>query len=471
MNSNAETTEKLKKMLQELHTRSDLKFSFYDLGKPASDTVLAEKKDSIPSSLLDFYSVMNGCDVLASFVNDSTLQLGLRIPPIENIDGFTEPDECYNFNSGEKIITLEWIEITMSTFFFILDEGETDISKAYIVSAYAGEEHESSFIAHTMGEFLEKAMEGVLTLGWACDIEETNSSVASIKKLLSEKPQKKTLFEEGDRVVRRQHDYERGAVIKAVKTPHSHVYYGDEYVLVDFDYRGTFWVRPDSIKKRPKKKDLYERALADPDSFVKDLLLISAEESASLLYRIGSVFCVFYRNEEIESIHYPEHSLRYAGIFNRVSFTRAVDTLIAIMHRWAHARQEEATVSFVKDGSEYNRRDQYLKDSDSFYYSDVIETALGCLTYLIMRRKAGKKVQSLLKDSQRSSLFELFDILKQPLQSKYSGRFSNGFENLLDSYDQFLSLESVGNNNLNLGIKREEWLDKLKLARPYSFWY
>ena len=161
-----EMAQKLKSFLETIRKRKDLHFTYSEIRPAVSQKSLDKAKDTLPQSLLDFYSVMNGCDIFATFINNQNLSLGLRIPPIERIGEFrVPPQDEYNFPAGFKFMPLEWIEPEYE-FYYLLADG-SDIPSAQIVVACPAEESDYIPIAATMGEFIEKALDSYLVIGWA----------------------------------------------------------------------------------------------------------------------------------------------------------------------------------------------------------------------------------------------------------------------------------------------------------------
>lgn len=240
-----------------LSKRSDLKIVNHEIRPPASPKIIKEKAAFLPVQIVELYQQMNGCFFFASVKNDSDLTLGLTIPPIETIQGFSTADHPnYNFRGNVRFLPFEWAEPTDSTFFFLLESGEEDINKTKIVCARSGEEFEYQVVCNSLEEWIEKAIVANFSIGWAvADIPEYQASKQKLNKLLSKNPVKKKVHLPGTRL---RLDDLRVTVIKSVSHATKSKFYGNDFTLIEFDLGARGWVKSSQLKKI-RKNDLYEK--------------------------------------------------------------------------------------------------------------------------------------------------------------------------------------------------------------------
>ncbi len=466
MGPTIQTAKRLKDFLETLSQRSDLHFTYREIRPAASQESVNEAKDDLPQSLLDFYSVMNGCDIYAAFKNNTRLSLGMRIPPIERIGKFRyPPKDEYNFPPGFKFMPLEWIEPEFA-FYYLLAE-EDDISEAKIVVAPSAEESRYITVAATMDEFIEKALECSLASGWGYKYfgREYLNEIKQIIGLLQAPAEKTKLLESGARV-RMFNPEERGTVVKQVKTEGSHRYYGNEFVLVDFDLAGKFWVRLGEVKKVPGKKDVYETAVANPEEFMKSLLDGEPEEAARTLFRIGSD-CSYYRGfNEVEGLRIPDFSYRYAAIFCKLPFDKAIKGLTDLFAKLtvAAAGRLKKTLAFVPNGTEFNKKE----NERPFYFPDVLSTLLGCLILLYMIKKKQEPDYTFSADLQ-ADLSKSFEKLIRSPDFPTNGGFPTPFKENMDVFPQLLQASLTKAAIVCCTTEGEGWVEELGLGKSFAF--
>ncbi len=467
MKNSIEITKKLKVFLETIIKRNDLHFTYSEVRPPVSSKILSKAKASLPESLLDFYSVMNGCDIFALFKNNTNLTLGLRIPPLERIGDFRyPPKDEYNFPSGFRFIPLEWIE-PQYAFYYLLADG-SDISDAKIVVACPAEEDEYIPVASTMDEFIEKALECHITNGWAGKYFGfgNQDEILQIAKLLQKPPKSVQKIEPGTRV-KVFKGTERGSVVKQVQTEGVHRYYGKDFVLVDFDLAGKYWVAQGEVKKISVKKDVYETAISDPHNFLRKMLDSEPEESARNFFRIGSDYQPYYRGfEGIKGLHIPDHSYRYASIFNKLSFEEASSLIADLFGKWASVADGRLIkpLAFEPDGTEFDKKE----NNRTFNYYSVLFTLAGSLSLLYILKK--KEEPDLIFPADiREQLLKNFDRLMQSPGFPTNGRYPTPFKETMDSFSELFRLPQIDDPVFCFNDERSEWLDELELDKPFAF--
>ncbi len=470
MENSIETAKKLKAFLETIIKRNDLHFSFCEVGPPANPKELNKAKASLPESLLDFYSVMNGCDILASFINNTELSLGLRIPPLERIDGFRyPPKDEYNFPSGYKFIPLEWMEPECA-FYYLLADG-SDISEAKIVVACPAEEDEFVPVASTMDEFIEKALQSCLTLGWAykffgCGRQDEINKIARLLQKPPKPPKPFPEFEPGTRVkvFKYTEQIERGTVVKQVQTEGVHDYYGKDFVLVDFDLKGKHWVPKDEVKKVPRKKDVYETAISDPADFMKKMLDSEPEESARNFHRIGYDDQSYYSFDKIKGLHIPKHSFRYASIFNKLSFEEASSIITELFGKWSSSIKGRIkdSLEFKLDGTEFEKKEHRI----FFDYYSVLFTLAGCLAILYILKKK-QEPDFTMPTYIQEQLLKHFEKLMESQEFPTNYGSPDHFKETMDSFKVLFQLQRIEESIFSNG--RSKWLDELGLDKPFGF--
>ncbi|MEL1242853.1 hypothetical protein AAEO56_01155 [Flavobacterium sp. DGU11] len=200
-------TTAFKDFINKLSERSDIEIHSIDLGQPASAAVLDDYKGEIPTELLEFYAVMNGCHLYASFKHDRNLEVGINIPAIEYLHAFRPADQT-NLNIDEKFLSLEfeWIENNYSPFYYVMALGETDVNQSAIMRLELFPERHMVKAADSLENWMEKAADAGLTVGWASP--DFHDNVTAIKKLLSTPPNnndtKEPIGENNRKTVNRQ---------------------------------------------------------------------------------------------------------------------------------------------------------------------------------------------------------------------------------------------------------------------------
>lgn len=467
MQHTIEIAKKLKSFLETISTRKDLHFTYSEIGLPVSPKRLNEVKDSLPQSLLDFYSVMNGCDIFATFINNQNLSLGLRIPPIERIGEFrVPPQDEYNFPAGFKFMPLEWIEPEYE-FYYLLADG-SDIPSAQIVVACPAEESDYIPIAATMGEFIEKALDSYLVIGWAYQFF-PGGKVAGIRQIkqLLETPEKEVQVLEPGTRVKIFKNKERGSVIRHVKTEGVHRHYGNEFVLVDFDLAGKYWVSYGVTKKISGKKDVYEIAIANSDQFISRMLDSEAEESARTFFRIGSDYQPYYRGfEEVDGLNIPDHSYRYAAIFSKLPFDDSIHRMVCLFEKWAAAAigQIKAPLAFEPDGTEFEKKENVRP----FSFHSVLFTLAGCLALLYILKKKQEPDWNFPQDL-RERILKSFEKLMQSPDFPTNGGYPTPFKKTMDSFSELFQISRIDDPVFGFPKERSEWLDELGLDQPFAY--
>lgn len=467
MQHSIEMAQKLKGFLETIRKRKDLHFTYSEIRPAVSPKSLNRVKDSLPRSLLDFYSVMNGCDILATFINNQNLSLGLRIPPIERIGEFrVPPQDEYNFPAGFKFMPLEWIEPEYAFYYLLAEDG--NISSAQIVVARPAEESDYIPVAATMDEFIEKSMEAYLATGWAYQYftGEKADEIQQIKKLLETSEKEVQILEPGTRV-KIFKNKERGSVIRHVKTEGAHRHYGNEFVLVDFDLAGKYWVSYGETKKISGKKDVYETAIANPDQFISRMLDSEGEESARTFFRIGSDYQPYYKAfEEVEGLHIPDHSYRYAAIFGKLPLDDAIHRMVCLFEKWAVAAigRVKVPLAFEPDGTEFEKKE----NARPFNFYSVLFTLAGCLALLSILKKKQEPDWNFPKDLQER-LGKSFEKLAQSPDFPTNGGYPTPFKETMDSFSQLFRASWIDEGVFGFLNERSEWLDELGLDGPFAF--
>ncbi len=467
MSKSIEIAKKLKSFLETIHKRKDLRFTDSEIRPPACPKMLNEAKESLPQSLLDFYTVMNGCDVLAAFINNSNLTLGLRIPPLERIGEFRyPPKDEYHFPSGLKFIPLEWIEPEYA-FYYLLADG-SDIPSAQIVVACPAEESDYIPVAGTMGEFIEKALESYLATGWASKYfnDEQPDEIQQIAKLLQKSPQAAQMNEPGTRV-KVFRNKERGSVVKQVQTEGAHRHYGRDFMLVDFDLSGRYWVAQGETKKISGKKDVYETAISNPTKFLSEMLKSEPEESARNFFRIGSDYEPYYRSfEEVEGLYIPDHSYRYASIFSKLPFGEASSIIADLLDKWASAAigRFKTPLAFEPNGTEFEKKE----NGRPFHYYSVLFTLTSCLALLYILKKKQEPDLTFPATIQKR-VMQIFEKLMQSPDFPTNGSSPTPFKKTMDSFHKLFQVQRIDSSVFGFISNREKWLDELELDKPFAF--
>ena len=223
--------KKLKKYIETITKRGDLNIISMEIGEPVDKETLKLYKGEIPDDLLHFYSIMNGCYLLSNFVNDSNLEVGINIPPIESIGGFETPDDRYNFEKGIKIVPFEWIEGQYSPFYYCMPDSEKDVNKAQIITAVSGREGEYTIVADNLENWIALAIENCLAFGWG-NPEEFGSEIKETRSLFSHPPEKRRVFLPDSRVTTTQDDFLRGKVIRQFMAKEQDIYGRQDFTLV-----------------------------------------------------------------------------------------------------------------------------------------------------------------------------------------------------------------------------------------------
>jgi hypothetical protein len=179
----------LKDFVAKISKRSDIDIHSIDIQPPVSEAVLKEYQGEIPADLLQFYAVMNGCHLHASFKYDRNLEVGITIPAIEYLHAFRPADQT-NLYLDQKFMALEfeWTEGKYSPFYYVMPEGETDVDKAQIMRLELFPERHMVNAAENLADWMEQAVNGGLTVGWAVSNDAFQKKVAIVKKRLSTEP-------------------------------------------------------------------------------------------------------------------------------------------------------------------------------------------------------------------------------------------------------------------------------------------
>lgn len=398
--------KELKKYLEKITKRGDLNIVSCEIRDKVDRETLKGFKGKIPDDLLSFYSVMNGCYLLSSFANNSSLEVGINIPPIEDLGEFETASEEYNFDEGLKILLFEWIEGQYSPFFYCLPDDETNLEKAKIITAVSAREDEYTVIADNLAFWIELAIENGLALGWG-NPTIYKEEIKKIKALFDAPPEKRRVLLPGTRVSTKQGAIHRGKVIRQYMSKEKDIYGRQDFTLVEFDIGETYWMDSGDLKIISSKKDYYESLIINPKESLIALSNMKAEDSIVSLAKIAmsqdQYFGFGIDHETLPSC--PCDSIRFVQLFTTLTLEESSEIILTVCNNWI----ENVTDNYTEmqplnvDGSEYHKKDDHIVEKN-YSYEYMLENLLGCLIYLIARERYMLKEDFSYADEQKKKL-------------------------------------------------------------------
>jgi hypothetical protein len=237
---------------------------------------------------------------------------------------------------------------------------------------------------------------------------------------------------------------------------------------VDFDLGGKYWVPigEGKVKKVPHRKDVYETAISNPADFLKKMLDSEPEESARCFHRIGSDNqCHYSGIRNLQELFIPEHSYRYAAIFNKLPFEEASSIITELFGKWSSSIKGpiEGSLEFKLDGTEFEKDEHRT----FFNYYSVLSTLVGSLAILYVLKKSqepGLTMPTYIQEQLFKHFEKLMESQEFPARSSES---PNRFKQTMDSFKLIFQRKHTAYSDF--GDKRSEWLDELGLDRPFSF--
>jgi hypothetical protein len=317
-----------------------------------------------------------------------------------------------------------------------------------------------------MDQFIAKVINASATPGWGYSLEKGGDrrSIDTIIALLGKPPAKADGFVPGMRV-RMSHD--RGTVVKQVMTEGEHRYYGNRFVLVDLDCAGMFWIKAGNLKKVTGKKDLYEAAVADPEAFVSGMMNKKPEDSMRDFFRIGSEGYEYRGFDDLKGLSVPDHSFRYAGIFRRLPFEKAVALMTDLFCVWGDASVGKlgGKKVFEPDGSEFDK-----KENDRiFIYDSVLSVMIGAIALIYIMQKQKNPSAVFPADCADKLLKIAAKLIASPGFPTNAG-FSTPFGRTLKTLGELFAAKRIASPVFCFPVdRRDDWMDELDLEKPYPF--
>lgn len=281
--------------------------------------------------------------------------------------------------------------INLLYFFYHLPNDENDVNNATIIQAESGYENEYKVVCNNLEEWIDKAMNAGLTLGWANSDEHFQKNVQKVNTILSKTPEKRKNYLPNTRVKTTDDVLCRGTVVKQIKTKEKHSYHGDDFVLVKYDIGKIYWSPSSKVKTITNKMDMYESFFKAPES-LQNLLTLSTKESITILRRIGiygyECYVLDDTNDDEKDLSYPIASLRHVGIFGQLPLEQSAKIILTLCNNWIKDGENELQLKRVIeiDGSEFDKKASHIKHQ-RFNYFEMINTMIGCLIVLIAKER------------------------------------------------------------------------------------
>ncbi|NMH88563.1 hypothetical protein [Flavivirga algicola] len=404
--STIEATKDLKDLLISLNERKDLTILDYQVNEPLSKNDIDINKGVLPESLLDFYSVMNGCEFKAFFTEDSHLEIGIKIPSLDKVGTFVSDTIDYNFSSEISFLPVEFIDPTATTSFTIR-KGDKNINQAKLVSCWAGQEYESIRTYSNLGEFIEKAIQFNLSIFWFSS--QFKSQSQSVRRRISQPDVRSSIFFVGARVQFKRFG-PKGSIIRLVTLTES-VKNSNIWALVDFDgMENPLWAPAYALDKRGKQLEPHDKILIKSDDFLLYLKSCNAEETAMLLKDI-----TFYHIEpkstiSLNDLTILESSYHIYAIFRNMNFDDFIEWSYSIISQWAVLSKS----GFYEkhDFKEKKGKFKIRKRSYGFAYFALAYNLIGGIAILLKEKKHQNPEYKLTNNIQ-----EKFDLISGDIKS------------------------------------------------------
>lgn len=168
----------------------------------------------------------------------------------------------------------------------------------------------------------------------------------------------------------------------------------------------------------------------------------------------------------ISELLIPDHSCRYASIFNKLSFDEASSIITELYGKWSFSIKGRITnsLAFELDGTEFDKEEHRI----FFDYYSVLFTLAGSIAILYVLKKKQEPDFTMPTDIQEQ-LFTYFEKLME--SQEFPTRFGtpDHFKQTMEAFKVLFQVKQINESFFEFGNKRSKWLDELELDRPFSF--